>query len=77
MAADYNPIDCRFYDELLAYATLRRPCKIIYRTEDGQELFAQGAIADIYTEGTAEYLRLQEGPTVRLDRLQFISPLPE
>lgn len=75
MAADYIPIDCNFHDELLAHATLRRPCEIVYRTAEGQELSLRGAIADVYTEGTAEYLRIEDGPTVRLDRLQSVRSL--
>lgn len=64
----YQPISCNFYDELEALATLRRSCLIVYRgPENIQEL--QAVIKDFYIEEGAEYLKLDNGQSIRLDLL--------
>lgn len=65
----YKPIDCGFHDQLLAWATIRRPVTISHRNAAGQEVVVRGVIADVFSRGGAEYLRLAEGPTIRLDHL--------
>jgi len=76
MDQPYIPIDCERHDELLALATLRRPCMLEVDTTDGARMTLEGVIEDVYTETGAEYLRLRGGPTVRLDRIRTLDGRP-
>jgi Rho-binding antiterminator len=72
----YRPIDCSRHDELLALASLRRPCMLEVRLADGTLESLAGVIEDVYTETGAEYLRLRDGPTVRLDQIHTLNGRP-
>lgn len=65
----YEPIDCGFHDELLSWATLRRPVEIAHRNDLGEETVIQGRIADVYTKNGAEFVKLENGDIIRLDML--------
>jgi Rho-binding antiterminator len=66
----YTPIPCNFHDRLLHFATLRQAVRIIYLPEGNpEEAIAEGIIEDVYTQASAEYLRLHNGLTIRLDQL--------
>lgn len=65
----YQPINCNFYDELEALATMKRTCRIIFRHEEGGTSTITGRISDLYIREKAEYLRLDNGMEIRLDRL--------
>ena len=61
-------VKCRFYDELGLRMMRGTPCRLIVET--GDECVEQaGRITDLYTEGTAEYIRLDGGTTIRLDHI--------
>ena len=71
MASDYQPVSCSFYDEL-------GPAH-----DAGAGLYARGGgrgrpqtveavIKDVYTEGDAEYVRLDDGRRIRLDLIQQV-----
>lgn len=74
MEAPYNPIDCDFHDQLLSYATLRRRCNVTYRDDRGQAASAESLIQDVYTRDDAEYMKLENGTVIRLDRLMTVEP---
>lgn len=65
----YHPIDCGYHDRLLALATLRRPCEVVYSDGAGEPRAAHDRIEDVFSRGGAEWLRLADGTEVRLDRL--------
>lgn len=65
----YQPISCAYYDELEARATLGRVCTIRYRDESGEEQETRGRIVNLFTRQKIEYLQLDSGFTLRLDRL--------
>jgi len=69
MSEPYRPVDCGFHDRLLALATLRTSCEVVYRDEGGRGRRTAGVIADVYTKGDEEFLLLEDGTRVRLDRL--------
>ncbi|TXB63242.1 hypothetical protein [Phaeodactylibacter luteus] len=73
---EYQPINCSFYDELEARATLRRLCQITYRDESGGLQRAEGVIQDFFIREKAEYLLLSTGQAIRLDRLIVVDGLP-
>jgi transcriptional antiterminator Rof (Rho-off) len=73
----YRPIACDFHDRLEAFATLRRRVRLTLKDEDavGEEASAEGLIADIYTrEDKKEFLRLDTGEEIRLDRILDVAP---
>jgi Rho-binding antiterminator len=76
MDQPYIPINCERHDELLALATLRRPCTLEVERPDGTRESVAGVIDDVYTDTGAEYLRLRGGPTVRLDRIRTLDGRP-
>lgn len=76
MDQPYLPIDCARHDELLALATLRSPCILGVALADGTSTELAGVIEDVYTEAGAEYLRLRQGTTVRLDRIRTLNGHP-
>lgn len=74
----YTPIDCGFYDELEARATLRRLARFVYREGDAEKTI-EDYIDDLFSEGDAEYVRLKGGTVIRLDHLVSVDgrPLPD
>jgi Rho-binding antiterminator len=65
----YIAIDCNDYDILLAKATLKTNCKISYTNEDGNVLQTEGIVIDVYTKAKEEFLQLNTGIIIRLDKL--------
>ena len=64
----YTPVNCNFYDELEALATLGKRCEIIFLNEEGRVTLT-GIIKDLYTRDGVEYLRMDSGLVIRLDKL--------
>lgn len=67
-AKPYIPINCNFYDELEALATLSRPALIVYKTA-GAEIRLKGIIKHLYVREKVEYLKMDNGLEIRLDQL--------
>jgi len=79
MSTPYIPINCSYYDELEAFATLRKEVTIIYRTAGDQETAeAKGIIETFRIRDKVEYLLLRDGQEIRLDWLVTVDgkPLP-
>ncbi len=74
----YRPIACDFHDRLEALATLRRRVRLTLKDGDAGPAgaSAEGLIADIYTRADKqEFLRLDDGTEIRLDRILGVSPI--
>lgn len=69
---DYNLVSCDFHDRIEAMATLRQPCKIVYRNETDERVTAEGLIVDVYAANHADYLKLEDGTEIRMDRVVSI-----
>jgi Rho-binding antiterminator len=69
----YRPINCAYYDELEALATLHRRCLIHYLAPNGQPLEAEGQIKDFFIRDKVEYLLLDSGLEIRLDCLLSVN----
>jgi Rho-binding antiterminator len=65
----YTPINCNSYDVLLAKATLKTTCKILYTDENCNTLQTEGRIIDVYTKAKEEFLLLNTVIIIRLDKL--------
>lgn len=76
MDQPYTPIGCDEHDQLLALATLRQQMQCTILQPDGQQATLAGVIDDVYTSVGAEYLRLRDGATVRLDRIIALDGRP-
>jgi transcriptional antiterminator Rof (Rho-off) len=79
----YHPIACDFHDDLEAYAVTKRRVRILHlvppdplRSEGAFDLPLlrnEGRIQDIYTTADKEeFLRLDDGALVRLDRIRSV-----
>lgn len=64
----YRPISCDFHDVLEAAATRRRRVRIEF-LEDGQPQLRESRIADLGGGPDGEYMTLEDGQSVRLDRI--------
>lgn len=67
--SDYKPISCDFYDELEAAALRRLSNEIVYLNEQGVETLVSGVVITLKTLNKEEFLTLDSGLTIRLDRL--------
>lgn len=66
--SNYDPIDCSLYDRYEAWATRRSTVRIVHRkVSEHQESI--GRIVDLFIEEKAEWLRLENGTRIRLDRI--------
>jgi Rho-binding antiterminator len=65
----YIPINCNFYDELEALATMKRTCRIVFRHENGAVSAVQAVILDLFIINKVEYMKLDSGLEIRLDKL--------
>ncbi len=67
--SDYTPIDCNLYDRYEAWATLRTSLVITHRDDHDAEVKHVGRIVDLRNEAGAEWLVLDNGKRIRLDRV--------
>ena len=65
----YQPISCSFHDVLEASATLRKNVEIRFLQDDGSAETIHAVIQDIYTQDRAEFIKLNNSQSIRLDRL--------
>ncbi|RYY67417.1 MAG: hypothetical protein EOO13_14605 [Chitinophagaceae bacterium] len=64
----YVPINCDFYDELEALATIGKRVNVIYQ-EGGSQVETAGVVRDLYAHDGIEYMKLDTGVIFRLDKL--------
>jgi Rho-binding antiterminator len=69
MSSEYKPIDCNFYDELEAAATMRRRVDLQYFNDLRQLCLGSGIIETLFIRDKVEYMRLKSGEEIRLDHL--------
>jgi len=69
MNTTYVPVDCTFHDLLESLATTGKPSRILFVTEAGVAESRTASIIDLFARQGEEYLVLDTGDTVRLDRL--------
>ena len=66
---DYKPINCNYHSVLEHYATLGTFCRIQYYTEINEFITVQAIIKDLYTMKGEEYMELNTGAIIRLDKI--------
>jgi Rho-binding antiterminator len=65
----YVPISCSFYDELEAFATLRKEILIVFWNERKEKVFMTGVINTFFIRDNIEIMRLNNGKEIRLDHI--------
>ncbi|MCU0735325.1 MAG: hypothetical protein MUF20_07350 [Methylotetracoccus sp.] len=75
MNSSYRPIDCTLHDELELRAMRRAFCNLVWRDEQGAVRRCRAVIADIVTRRGEEWLRLDDGAEIRLDRILEVDGL--
>ena len=65
----YIPVNCEFHDHLEDFATLRKPVSVSYLDEAGGAKQRTSVITYVFARSGADWLTLDSGELVRLDRL--------
>jgi Rho-binding antiterminator len=68
---DYQPIACSFYDELGLRKMRGATCTLVVE-DNGKTKTIDAVIQDVFTDGDAEYVRLDDDRRIRLDRIQQV-----
>jgi len=74
--SDYQPISCDFYDILEESATLKKRSIIHFYNTDQQEEQIVSRIKNLFTKEKEEFMELENGRTIRLDRLISVDGKP-
>ncbi len=69
----YTPVGCGFYDMLEAAAVKRTRTEIRYLDGQGREAGYAGPVVDVFARGKEEFVRLDGGLEIRLDRLTSVN----
>ena len=75
MSNDYTPIDCHYFDVLEAHATNRVVLKLEI-VVNGKSQFIESRLLDFRTKDKEEFVLLENGMEVRLDRMTIINSEP-
>jgi Rho-binding antiterminator len=73
MAVKYKPISCSYHDILESLSVMRELCNIVYVDEEHVQHSAKARIIDIFARGGEEFIRLDNGILIRLDRLRLVN----
>ena len=76
MSTDYRPINCSYYDELEAIATLRKRVQLIYESENEPVTLESVGILNLYAKEKEEFVVLTNRQTIRLDYLVEVDGKP-
>ena len=74
MANKYQTVSCHFYDELEALAVKKVLSNITY-LENENEINVEDLIVDFKTKNKEEYLILNNGTQIRLDKIKKINDM--
>lgn len=69
MSTPYHPIACDYHSELELWCLHKTRCTIVAHDEAGQTQTLQAVIRDIVTRDKQEFVLLDDGSAIRLDRL--------
>lgn len=73
MSNKYKPINCNFYDELEAYATLRKEVLVQYMVGGMMIKTESMIIKDFLTKNGEEFLISTKGTKIRLDNIMAVT----
>jgi Rho-binding antiterminator len=73
MSDKYKPISCTYHDILESVTVLREVCDIVYVDEVNQQHSVRAKITDIFARSGEEFIKLEDGTLIRLDRLRMVN----
>lgn len=73
--SDYQPVSCELYDRLELLLSRRQRVEWRLQDMDAGERVVVGRAVDLYSRDAQEFVCLEEGTAVRLDRLLGVLPL--
>lgn len=76
MDEQYTPIGCSYYDQLELLAMHKSPTVLKYRDDQQAEQELHAVIVDVYSQDKQEFIKLDDGQTIRLDRLISVDRKP-
>ncbi len=71
----YKSIDCSYYDQLEAYATLKKKLNLTYYNEKGLIGTRTIQIKTFETKNHEEFLISEDGFRLRLDKIKSLTPV--
>lgn len=69
----YKPISCTYHDILESVTVMREVCNIVYVDEQHVQHTVRSRITDIFARSGEEYIKLEDGTLIRLDRLRLVN----
>ena len=66
---DYIPVACDFTDELEHFCVLKETIIVSYWDSRGELQSIQAKILDVYTLNKSEFIKMETGTEIRLDRI--------
>jgi hypothetical protein len=66
---EYKPVDEEILEDLEVLAALKKQCLIKFEAENGGNPEIKSRITGIYTVGGVQFLKTEEGLSIRLDKL--------
>lgn len=72
METEYQPINCNYYDVILAYATKRTAVEIKFENLDEEPVSFMAIVKDVYTKNKEEFILLESRESIRLDKIVSI-----
>ena len=72
----YKPVDEETLEELEVLAALKKFCLIKFEADNGGTPEIRGRFICIYNVGEDQYLRIEEGLSIRLDKLIQVDDKP-
>lgn len=73
MTEKYKPISCTYHDILESLSMRRELCTIIYVDELNVQHTVRDRISDIFARQGEEYIKLDSGTLIRLDKLKLVN----
>lgn len=65
----YRQASCDFTDQLEAYAIHKTHVRLVALTPGDQRQEMRGRVEEIFTQDHADFIKLQDGRTVRVDQI--------
>jgi hypothetical protein len=72
MNKDYQPVSRDFFEALELLADLRKPCEIVFRSENGARTVIRDKITALYDREGREWLRTGSGMEIGLDKVEQV-----
>jgi Rho-binding antiterminator len=73
MTDKYIPISCNYHDILESISMRRELCTITYVDESNAQHTVRDRISDIFARQGEEFIKLDSGTMIRLDRLRLVN----